>query len=160
MRYLPPPPIRGATYFRLAACAPFALPIVGLIPSQVLALLGLPGAEAVATLFGALLVVAWIGGLPYLLGASLVLWKLRHASGAAHARAAWWLPLPYGVLMFAAFLGIALTEAGTGRASAVRIAAIWGACGLGFGYGYMLLAQIGYRMLNRKGMLSDTSTAE
>ena len=156
MRYLPRPPIAGATYFRLAACVPFALPIAGLIPSQALALLGLPGADAVATLFGALLVAAWIGGLPYLLGAALVLWRVRHASGAAHARAAWWLPLPYGVLVFAAFLGIALTEAGTGRASAVRIAAIWGACGLGFGYGYVLLAQTGYRMLKRKGRVSET----
>ena len=146
----------GATYFRLAACAPFALPLAGLIPSQGLALLGLPGADAVATLFGLLLAAAWIGGLPYLLGAALVLWKLRHASGAAHARAAWWLPLPYGVLVFAAFLGIALTESGTGRASAVRIAAIWGASGLGFGYGYVLPAQTGYRMLKRKGRVGET----
>ena len=146
--------IRGTSYFRLAAFAPFILPIALLAIALPFQLIGVPGANGVVGLSAVLLAAALLGGLPYLLTAAFAFWKLRHASAAAHARAAWWLPLPYALVLGAVYLAFALGEGGSTPASSLGFAAAWGACGLGFGYAYVLLAQTLYKRLLRSGLVS------
>ena len=153
MRFMPRLPMRGIVFYRWTAFAPFALPVAGLLVAKPLALLGLPGAEAMATIFGFLLVAASLGGLPYLITAGIVLWRLRRATVDAHRRAAWVIPLPYTALLGVLGFAVSYAESGTGLLEAAGIAMTWALCGLGFGYAYVILIQSLFGRLSRKGVV-------
>ncbi len=130
--------MHGVVFYRLAVFAPFALPVAGLLLTAPLSLIGLPGANAAVTIFGFLFVAAWIGGLPYLVTAGIVLWRLRRASATAHQHAAWLIPLPYSALLGLIGFVVSITEVGTGAFAAIGIGAAWALCGLSFGYAYVI----------------------
>jgi hypothetical protein len=152
---MPRLPVRGATFFRWVALAPFVVPVAGAALCGLLGLLGVPGAGQVMAWFGFLAAAAWIGGLPYLAIAAIVLWRLRRAGGAAHARAARWVPLPFAALMMLIFFCFALSEEQTAMLQALAIGAAWGAAAFVVGYLYALIALAFYRVAMRRRWVTD-----
>ena len=133
------------TYYRRALVLPFAVPallcLFLLLPERWVP--AVPGFVMMVLFYSVVL-----GGMPYLLfAAGFLLWSRDKDARRVHA-AALLAPLVYAaVLMVCGFLVVLATGA---DATALEEIPMLGACGVGFGYFYVLLAELG-RVLLRPG---------
>jgi hypothetical protein len=144
--------MKRVTYLRLAAVLP-VLPLAAspLLRSQV----------DLGDAFGALVLAAIYGGIPYVVAGGISLYLLRGKPPASYWRLARWAPL-----IFAAVFGVAVTTFGLVVDPSASVGDFWvlpiatafyALYVIPIGYFYVLLAWLGYALLDHLGLLQDAA---
>ncbi len=151
--------MKRTTYLRLAAFLPL-LPLVFLPLLRFFADADNVIRGALGGVLGVLATSVVVGGIPYVVAASLSLYLLRAKPPEAYWRLARWAPL-----IFVPIFGASLVVSGllgavddlTDLWAIPMISAIYAVYVLPVGYFYVLIAWLGYLWLGRKGLLANAA---
>jgi hypothetical protein len=118
--------------------------------------------DFLSPIFALLSVSLFVGGIPYVLVAGVLLWILRHREADAYRRLSFIAPPVFAVVLFLAFSIYAFfgTTPGGDLRGALFVGAFYAAFAIPVGYLYVCLAHGVYWILARRGYLAARGAAQ
>lgn len=141
-------------YFQFCGLLPFLGPLAAYGLLFCLGYLRVSSPDSVVRLLMTVVMSFYVGGIPYLIFATVVLWVLRKRSFREYQRMALISPILFLLFFGFCVVGFAIIVGQVGPMSAfnTELFGIYGII-IVLGYSYVLIALIGYRVLRRFGWI-------